>query len=164
MVHQITDGGEDILHTHVHGLFRIFGALDQMAEVESHLDALESQPVIHGNYPITILRQAFEPGKHIRVVPASGDETAAEDIEDRRTLQSVVGNDNRIVHIHEQVAGIPLGYPVGCFLLPMAEHRATKKRQQEEERSFHRSDSMSSTSLSTASVSGMCLSTGVFPR
>ena len=164
MVHQITDGGEDILHTHVHGFFRVSGALDQMGEVESHLDTLESQPVIHGNNPVAILRQAFEPGKHIRVVPASGDEAASEDIQDRRTLQRIAGNDNRIIDVHEEVAGVPLGDLVSGFLLSMAEKGDEKKRHQEEKSSFHRSDSMSSTSLSTASVSGICRSTGVFPR
>ena len=106
--------------------------------------------------------EQLEPGENPRIVALSHDESAAEDEQDGGTVQRVAGNDNGIIDIHEQVTGVALGHLVGGFLRK-GRNRA-EQRQQEEKESFHRSDSMSSTSLSTASLSGICRRTGSFPR
>ena len=163
MVRQVTDGSEYVFHPHVHGRLGVICALEKVEQVETHPDALEPQPVIDGNHPVAVLGEEFEPGHHPRVVPTTGNETAAEDIQDGGTVQGVAGDLHGLVHVHEQVAGIALGDLVSGFFLREGQG-AQQQGHERQNRSFHRWDSMSSTSLSTASLSGMCRRTGSLPR
>ena len=163
MVRQITDGSEHVFHAHVHGRLRVIRALDQVEQVEPHPDSLESQAVIDGSHPVTVLVQQLEPGHHPRVVPPAHDEAAAEDEQDGGPVERVARDGNRLVYVHEQVAGVTMGDQVSSLLL--CERQGAQQRGQKgQDGSFHCSDSISSTSLSTASLSGMCRRTGSLPR
>ena len=111
-----------------------------MEEIKAHGDSLKSQPVVDGYHSVTVVRQLFEPREMIRIVAASGYETASENEQYGRLEIAVRKNDGLgigSVIVDVEIARIALGHQISPGELLGMHGRAEQQQRRNQDKTFH---------------------------